>query len=92
MSAAISAGVSPDILAGDAMNSAIAVDMPSVPAVEAIMPVLIMPPIDKEIRLPAYIPFITPSEASLTISATMAEENGMLSDLAYCDIAARVTP
>lgn len=83
MSAAMSASVRPDLLAADAMKSAIAVDMPVVPMVEDIMPVPIIPPIDIETRVPPYIPSMTPSDASLAIKVTIPEETGMLSDLAY---------
>lgn len=88
----MSAAVSPETFAAEFMNAPIAPDRPPVPAVEAIMPVPIIEPEPMGIWLPPVLPSIIPSDASFIMAVAMADENGMLSDLAYCDIAASVMP
>lgn len=88
----MSVAVSPDIFALEFTKPAIAVAMLLVPAFEAIIPEPIIPPMDREIWLPPFIPSIMPSEASFIMAVTIAEEADILSVLAYCDIAAIVIP
>ena len=56
------------------------------------MDVPIIPPIVIEIGPVPLRPSIIPSEASLIMEVTSADVFAMLSDLAYCDMAASVIP
>ena len=84
--------VSPDMFAGDITKFVIAVAKPLVPALGDIEELPIIPPIDIEMGLGPFLPSIMPSDASLIMEVTSADVFAMLSDLAYCDMAASVMP
>ena len=88
----MSAAVTPDTLAVEFRKPPIALARPLVPEVPGIMLLPIIPPIAMEIWVPAFMPSITPSDASLMKAVTIGEDADMPSVLAYCDIAASVMP
>src|SRR5512140_1617899 len=87
-SGATSVAVRPDRLAGDIAKSVIAVASPLVPALGDIGELPIIPPMVIELGLEPFRPSIIPSDASLIMEVTSADVFAMLSDLAYCDMAA----
>ena len=84
--------MTPDALAVELAKEFIASAMPAVPAFAGIMLVPIMPPIAIEICAAPFLPSSTPSEASVIIAVTAADETDMPSVFAYCDMAASAMP
>jgi len=84
----------PDTLLVLVIKAVIAVARLLVPAVVAIMPVVppIIPSIDIEIWVLPIMPFMVPSDASLIMAVTKAEDTVILRIFADCDMAAIARP